>query len=115
MKVKSFYDGSSSDDFEVLRGSSETIPDQSLSVRDILMRFTRGQMDLPPIEQGDDEDIDYQGDDFDDLVDAQDSYLNGVDLSSRLQNVQNRTNSDSSSSSDESDVPEKLTNSVDSD
>lgn len=50
-----------------------TIPDQSLSVRDILHRFTRGQIELPPIDVGEDDSIDASLADFDDLTDAMDS------------------------------------------
>lgn len=52
-----------------------TIPDQSLSVRDILQRFTRGQITIPPIEEGDDDDIDSITNDFDDIVDAYDTII----------------------------------------
>lgn len=53
-----------------------TIPDQSLTVREILTRFSRGQMSIPPIEEGDDDDIDsIVG--FDDIVDAHDT-ITGV-------------------------------------
>lgn len=69
MITKSFY-GTHESDFEKLHGDSDTIPDQSLSVRDILYRFTRGSMSIPPIEQGDDEDIDSPDTSFDDLSDA---------------------------------------------
>lgn len=71
-------------DFEVTSDKVLTIPDQSLSVRDILHRFTRGQMDIPPIEQGDDDDI-YSDDSFDDLSDAFDSVSSGVELLDEIQ------------------------------
>lgn len=50
-----------------------TVPDQSLSVRDILSRFTRGQMDIPPVITGEDDDINGPVDEFEDLTDALDS------------------------------------------
>ena len=71
-------------DFEVTSDEVLTIPDQSLSVRDILHRFTRGQMDVPPIEQGDDDDI-YSDDSFDDLSDAFGSVSSGVELLDEMQ------------------------------
>lgn len=71
-------------DFEVTSDEVLTVPDQSLSVRDILHRFTRGQMDVPPIEQGDDDDI-YSDDSFDDLSDAFGSVSSGVELLDEMQ------------------------------
>lgn len=53
-----------------------TVPEQSLTVRDILTRFSRGQMDIPPIDYGDDDDINAQLSDYDDLVDAHDDIAN---------------------------------------
>lgn len=50
-----------------------TVPDQSLSVRDILTRFSRGQIQIPPVDYGDDDDIDAPLGDFEDYVDAYDS------------------------------------------
>ena len=38
-------------DFEDNDPVSDTIPDQSLSVRDIIHRYTRGQIEVPPIDQ----------------------------------------------------------------
>lgn len=72
------------DDVEHNDPHSETIPDQSLSVRDILHRFTRGQMEIPPVEVGDDDDID-SSDSFDDLVDAFDSVVDAADYMSEMQ------------------------------
>lgn len=50
-----------------------TVPDQSLSVRDILQRFTRGQIVLPQLDTGVDDDIDDDVLQFDDVVEAMDS------------------------------------------
>ncbi len=44
-------------DFEDNDPVSDTIPDQSLSVRDIIHRYTRGQIEIPPVDQGEDQDI----------------------------------------------------------
>lgn len=71
-------------DFEVTSPEVLTIPDQSLSVRDILHRFVRGQMDIPSIEQGDDDDI-YFDDSFDDLSDAFGSVSSGAELLDEMQ------------------------------
>lgn len=49
-----------------------TIPDQSLSVKEILMRFRRGQIDIPEIDYGPDEDID-SDESYDDISEALDS------------------------------------------
>lgn len=62
---------------ELLDPYSDTIPDQALTVRDIITRFSRGQMDLPPVETGDSDDID-NSDRFDDLVDASEAFERGV-------------------------------------
>lgn len=47
-----------------------TVPDQSLSVREILTRFSRGQISIPDIETGEDDDIDSSIDSYEDFVDA---------------------------------------------
>lgn len=61
------------------------IPDQALSVREIIDRYRLGRIDGLPVETGDDDDIDSDGDEFDDMVDAQDAYLHGVSLSDSIQ------------------------------
>lgn len=65
-----------------------TIPDLSLSVRDILERFTRGQMELPSMDEGEDEDIDAPDFNFDDPVDALDALQNGLNVQNRVLNHQ---------------------------
>lgn len=82
MKVNSFWTARP-DDVEVNNGVSETIPDQSLSVRDILMRFTRGSITLPPIETGDDDDIDSDID-VTDMIEAQDAVMYGREVLERV-------------------------------
>lgn len=57
-------------DFEDNDPVSDTIPDQSLSVRDIIHRYTRGQIDIPPVDQGEDQDIEDSDMDFDSFDDA---------------------------------------------
>lgn len=57
-------------DFEDNDPVSDTIPDQSLSVRDIIRRYTRGQIEVPPIDQGEDQDIEDSDMDFDSFDDA---------------------------------------------
>lgn len=91
MKVRRFY-SPAEPDYEILNGPSETIPDQSLSVRDILHRFTRGQMVIPPIETGDDEDFDSPDppQTFDDLVDAQEFLMDSrMNLEAMLHDSRN--------------------------
>lgn len=57
-------------DFEDNDPVSDTIPDQSLSVRDIIHRYTRGQIEIPPVDQGEDQDIEDSDMDFDSFDDA---------------------------------------------
>lgn len=57
-------------DFEDNDPVSDTVPDQSLSVRDIIYRYTRGQIEVPPIDQGEDQDIEDSDMDFDSFDDA---------------------------------------------
>lgn len=65
-----------------------TVPDQSLSVREILTRFSRGQITIPDIETGADDDIDSPVDSYEDFVDAQDAINNATD-SIRVNSVPN--------------------------
>ncbi|UPW41453.1 hypothetical protein [Dipodfec virus UA23Rod_1363] len=58
---------------EIGDSESETIPDQALTVRDIISRFTRGQIDIPPIETGESDDID-DAVSYDDIVDAAEDF-----------------------------------------
>lgn len=75
-------------DIEPVLHESETIPDQSLSVRDILLRFTRGQMVMPPIETGDDSDIDEI--DYDDMISAQEQVNYGREVIAEMRETQIR-------------------------
>lgn len=70
-----------------------TVPDQSLSVRDILMRFTRGQMELPDIDTGPDDDIDSDVNDFEDYVDALDS-IDSAKRSMQFESIKNAGNNE---------------------
>lgn len=70
---------------EHIEGKSETIPDQSLSVREIIDRYRLGRIDNLPIDEGDDDDIDSYGEDFEDLVDANDAFADGVEIFSSSQ------------------------------
>lgn len=63
-----------------------TVPDQSLSVRDILTRFSRGQIEIPPIDYGDDDDINSEVTNFDDIVDAQ-NFMESAKVN--LENISN--------------------------
>lgn len=92
-------------EFEPHSSESETIPDESLTVRDILSRFVRGSMLVPPVEQGDDDDID-QDDQFDDLVDAFDSVNSGYALAQSLSAAHDAETPPSSSDSSPADVAE---------
>ena len=70
MIITNFFNPSK--DHEVVDTSTEiTVPEQSLSVRDILTRFSRGQIEIPPIDYGEDDDINADLSNYDDLVDAQ--------------------------------------------
>lgn len=71
---------------EPVIGSSLTVPDQSLSVRDIITRFTRGQISIPPIENGQDEDFD-DAHRFEDITDLTDSITIGNNIINEQRNV----------------------------
>lgn len=69
MNVRSFFKPVK--DFEELSSMVCTIPDMSLSVRDILTRYTRDSIPLPPIDGGTDESYeDFVNRDFSDSVSA---------------------------------------------
>lgn len=70
---------------EHIDGVSMAIPDQALTVREIIDRYRLGRIDNLPFEEGEDADIDYDGDEFEDMVDAQDAYLHGSSLSESIQ------------------------------
>lgn len=96
MHISTFFQ--SIKDSENLDTSTEiTVPDQSLSVRDILTRFTRGQMVIPDIDSGDDDDIDAELNDFEDYVDAVDS----IARSKRAMHEENLKNADNSKNVEE--------------
>lgn len=74
MKILSFYSDKVSDyDNNSVSLPSETIPDQSLSVQDILMRYARGDISLSSRLDGDDDDIDLPSG-YDDIVDASEDF-----------------------------------------
>lgn len=76
MKILGFFNHVH--DYDVVSSETETIPDQSLSVREILTRYTRDGMSLPLSPWPDESDIDSAGhDDFDDIVDASASLARG--------------------------------------
>lgn len=81
-----------------------TVPDQSLSVRDILMRYARGQLVLPDIETGEDDDIDsILTTDFDDIVDAHDSIglaVRSLNQDGLKRQTENREKKDTAKQSD---------------
>lgn len=56
-----------------------TVPDEAVSVKDILHRYQRGMIELPPMITGEDEDIDSTLSDFEDFVDAHDA-INQVNI-----------------------------------
>lgn len=59
-----------SEQFEKNSTEDMTIPDQSLSVRDILRNYTRDGLSLPSAESGDDDDFETPLNNYEDLVDA---------------------------------------------
>lgn len=67
--MRSFFNNNKHD-FEEVSDVVLTIPDQSLTVRDILHNFIRGGMEIPPIETGNDDTFESPVDRFDDIVDA---------------------------------------------
>lgn len=80
MIVRTFYNPPLSD-YDFNSDEVVTIPDQSLSVREIIRRFTRDNIPLGDFERGDDEDID--GDDFLDEIDAFDALRDSTDYLSK--------------------------------
>ena len=89
MKIRKFLDAHTID-HECLSKQVVTIPDQSLSVRDILNNFTRGSLSIPPVDTSSDDDI-LSDDSFDDLVDAFDSMETGSALLDDLRKVPEKT------------------------
>jgi len=89
MKVRKFLDAHTID-HEHLSKEVVTIPDQSLSVRDILNNFTRGSLSIPPVDTSADDDI-LLDDSFDDLVDAFDCMESGSSLVDELSNAPEKT------------------------
>lgn len=95
LKFSSFWDDVHVDS-EWNDGKSEVIPDMSLSVRDILTRFTRGQMELPPIETGDDETFDSPDVEFEDMVDAVSAVRDGRSIYDSFVAAKQRSESEKS-------------------
>lgn len=89
MKVRKFLDAHTID-HEHLSKEVVTIPDQSLSVRDILNNFTRGSLSIPPVDTSADDDI-LLDDSFDDLVDAFDCMESGSSLVDELSKAPDET------------------------
>lgn len=85
MEIRSFW-GSHPLDYERLDNTVLVVPDLALSVRDILTRFTAGQLQLNEIETGEDEDFDTPSSSFEDLVDASEAYRQGVEIVNEYQN-----------------------------
>lgn len=73
MKIHSFFDFDKDKEKLDIK-TVVTVPDQSLTVREILTRFTSSGISLPPIETGEDEDINLDTD-FEDEFEAQ-NYIN---------------------------------------
>lgn len=73
---------------------SETIPDQCLTVREILTNFTRSGRILPEIETGEDDDIDSPDVDFPDMVDAVDAVNSGYSEVATLAQYQKQNSVD---------------------
>lgn len=106
MKIRSALHAQPSE-YEVLDKESLTVPDQSLTVRDIISRFTRGQITIPPVETGDSDTFD-DAHDFGDMVDVADAIRVGNDNLTRIQNerkVKEDTPPDSSGTSASVDSP----------
>lgn len=73
-----FYNYRVSDPEEIFL-PSETIPDQSLTVRDILRSYTRGQIELPPVETGENDTFD-SPDEITDEFDAMSAMSQGASI-----------------------------------
>lgn len=91
MKIRSFFDKRK--ECEVVDTTTlHTIPDQSLTVREILTRFSRGTLVPPPVDFGEDDDIDADTGHFDDLVDAD------IAIKQSFQNLESIKNEQASTS-----------------
>ncbi|WGL31452.1 hypothetical protein [Dipodfec virus UOA04_Rod_1058] len=79
-------------DLEAANSHSESIPDMSFSVKEILARFTRGTLDPKVVERNveygntSDSDIDNIPDVVSDITDIEDMYHRGVDALDRIGN-----------------------------
>lgn len=80
MVVLSFWSDSPLDKEDYSSFTSETIPDMSMSVREILQRYSVGAMVIPDIETGEDDTFDTPVDTFEDLVDATDALHRGQQI-----------------------------------
>lgn len=102
MKILGFFNHVH--DHDVVSSETETIPDQSLSVREILTRYTRDGMSLPQTPWPDESDIDAAGhDDFDDITDAAASLARGnalVDEARRAKDTERPSDPDEPSPSE---------------
>ncbi|UPW41590.1 hypothetical protein [Peromfec virus RodF8_47] len=92
-------------DVEVLTSIDDTIPDQSLSVREILQRYAVSGQPLPPVDSGEDDDIDAPDETFGDLVDAQNAVSDGYDVYHRTQASFRSSESSAPSDAPPSDTP----------
>lgn len=104
MKIRSALHSQPSE-HEVVDSVSLTVPDQSLSVRDIITRFTRGQITIPPVETGEPETFD-DAHDFGDMVDVADAIRVGNETLTSIQNgkvIQNNNTQNSEVSPQTSD------------
>lgn len=91
-------------DSEFTFGQSQTVPDQALTVRDIITRFRCGTMEIPPYETGEPDDIDDPLSHYDDLVDAFDDFERGVSAYRDMQSHESPKSSESSDSPESSDT-----------
>lgn len=105
MVVRSFWSEFSMDYEDYTGVVSDTIPDMSMSVREILQRYSVGAMDIPSIETGEDETFDTPVDEFEDLSDASQAFSVGQSIveqynsSTQSEKVENSASEQSSSSS----------------
>lgn len=114
MKIRSALHAQPNE-FEALDEKSMTVPDQSLTVRDIITRFTRGQIAIPPVETGESETFD-DAHSFDDMVDVADAIRVGNETLSRIQNngttIQNNDTQNREATSQGSDTAREETPAV---
>lgn len=89
---------------EINDAESQTIPDQALTVRQILTNFTRSGTPLPDFETGEPDDIDSDTS-FGDIVDASEAFERGASVYNDIVSNQNEVDTHKNKQVSEVDNP----------